>query len=120
MAKADNAHHFDWQDVGGIVVIHFKTTVLRDDRIIRVLFDQLEELIGAGRTKMVLNFSGLEAFASYAIGKLIHFNDKLKAPSGRLALCALPPMVEEIVDILNLHKKFQIYPTERAALESFV
>ena len=30
------------------------------------------------------------------------------------------PTVEEIIDIMNLHKRFQIYATEQAALESFV
>ena len=46
-------------------------------------------------------------------------NNKLQAPDGRLALCALSPMVDEIMDIMRLRKQFNIYPTEREALESF-
>lgn len=117
---SENEHLFEWQDVGGVTVVHFKTPHLRDERRIRAIFDQLDELVAGGRTKVVMNFSGLEAFASYAIGKLIRFNDRLQPPEGRLALCELSPMVEEIIDIMNLHKRFQIYPTEQAALESFV
>jgi anti-anti-sigma factor len=113
-------HHFEWEDAGGIAVVRFTINVLRDDRIIRTLFDQIDEqLIGTGRVRIVLNFAGLEAFASYAIGRLIALNDKLPAQGGRLALCQLPPMVSEIIDIMKLRKRFAIYDTEQAALESF-
>jgi anti-anti-sigma factor len=113
-------HHFEWEDAGGIAVVRFTTTVLRDDRIIRNLFDQIDEqLVAAGRSRIVMNFGGLEAFASYAIGRLIALNDRLPAQGGRLALCSLAPLVNEIIDIMKLRKRFQIYSTEREALESF-
>lgn len=113
-------HNFEWEDAGGVAVIRFTTPVLRDDRIIRSLFDQIEDqLLGAGRTKVVMNFAGLEAFASYAIGKLITLNDKVAAAGGRLALCDLAPMVAEIIDLMKLRRRFSIYPTERQALDSF-
>jgi anti-anti-sigma factor len=113
-------HHFEWEDAGGVTVVRFTTTVLRDDRVIRDLFNQLEEqLVAAGRTRIVMNFAGLEAFASYAIGRLISLNDRLPVQGGRLALCNLVPQVSEIIDIMNLRKRFRIYDTERDALESF-
>ena len=120
MSAPPARHHFEWEDANGVAVVHFKTTLLRDDRVIRTLFEQLDaQLIEAGRTKIVVNFHGLEAFASYAIGKLIALNGKLPGLGGRLALCDLPPMVEEIIDIMNLRKRFAIYASEREALESF-
>ena len=113
-------HNFEWEDAGGIAVVRFTNKVLRDDRIIRTLFDQLDEqLIAAGRTRIVMNFGGLEAFASYAIGRLIALNDRLPHQGGRLALCHLAPMVGEIIDIMKLRKRFNIYDTEHDALESF-
>ena len=120
MSEPASKHLFEWQDVGGVAVVQFRTTVLRDERQIRGIFDQLDELVTAGQTKVVMSFAGLEVFASYAIGKLIRFNDRLRPPEGRLALCELTPIVEEIIEIMNLQKRFQIYPTEQAALESFV
>jgi anti-sigma B factor antagonist len=112
--------YIEWEDAGGVAVVRFTTAVLRDERMIRAVFDHLEELIAAGRSRMVINFTGIEAFASFAIGKLIRLNERLRGDAGRLALCALTPIVEEIVDIMNLRRVFAIYPTERAALESFV
>lgn len=112
-------HYFEWEDAGGVAVVRLTITILREERIIRELFEQLDKLVAEGRNRVVLNLSGLQAFASYAIGKLILFDNKLQPPEGRLALCALSPMVAEIMDIMRLRKKFNIYDTEREALESF-
>jgi anti-sigma B factor antagonist len=119
MSAPTTPHYFEWEDAGGVAVIRFTTPFLRDDRIIRQIYEQIDQLIAAGRTKILMNFGGLQAFASYAIGKLIALNDKLKLPPGRLALCSLSPMVAEIIDIMQLRKRFHIYDSEREALESF-
>jgi anti-sigma B factor antagonist len=119
MATPPERYYFEWDDVGGIAVVRFTTPRLTDDRVIRQIFTQIEQMIEAGRSKIILNFGGLEAFASYAIGKLIVLNDKLKAAAGRLALCSLSPLVVEIIDIMNLRKRFHIYGNEQQALESF-
>jgi anti-anti-sigma factor len=120
MSSPQPRHYFEWDNVGGIAVIRFTTSTLRDERIIRTVFDALDDLIDSGQTKMVIAFTGLDVFASFAIGKLIKLNDRLAAADGRLVLCALTPIVAEIVDLMNLRRKFTIYPTEREALESFV
>jgi anti-anti-sigma factor len=112
--------HFEWQDVGGIAVVRFTTTILREEHLIRIIFDELNQLVAANRMRIVLNCSGLEAFASYAVGKLIGFSSRLKKAGGRLVLCELSTILEEIVDIMNLHKQFEICATEQEALESFV
>ena len=119
MSAPTAPHFFEWEDAGGVAVLRFTTPHLRDDRIIRQVFDQIEQLLAAGRNKVVMNFAGLQAFASYAIGKLIVLNDKLQGPKGRLALCCLTPMVTEIIDIMRLRKRFNIYDSEREAIESF-
>ncbi len=119
MSAPTPAHYFEWDDAGGVAVIRFTTPFLRDDRIIRQIYEQIEQLVAAGRTKVVMNLGGLQAFASYAIGKMIALNDKLQGPAGRLALCSLSPMVAEIIDIMRLRKRFNIYDSEREALESF-
>ena len=111
---------FEWEDAGGVTVVRFTTGVLRDDRIIRMLFEELGKLLEqSGRRQVLLNFTGVQAFASYAIGKLISLNAKLKPPAGHLALCCLTPIVDEIIDIMNLRKHFDIHATEQEALESF-
>jgi anti-anti-sigma factor len=111
---------FEWTDVGGIAVVRFTVNVLRDERIIRDLFDALDGLVENGRTRIVLNFAGIQMFASYAIGKLITLDNRITKEGGRLVMCELTPVVEEIVDIMRLRRRFTIVKTEREALESFV
>jgi anti-anti-sigma factor len=119
MSEPAKRHLFEWEDAGGIALLRFSTPQLRDDRIIRTLFEQVEQLAESGRTRVVMNFTGVEGFASYAIGKLISLNAKLPALGGRLVLCCLTPIVDEIIDIMGLRKKFIICKTEQEAIESF-
>lgn len=109
---------YEWEDAAGIVIVRFNTASLLDDRAIRRLFEHLEQMIDGGRSRFILNFTGLEGLASYAIGKLVSLNARLTPPAGRLALCCLTPVVNEIIDIMSLRKRFAIYPTERAAMEA--
>jgi anti-anti-sigma regulatory factor len=109
----------EWDDVGGIKVVRFNTRSLRDDRLIRAIFQEIDQLLVGTDRRVVLNFAGVEAFASYTIGKLVALNDRLP-PEGRLALCCLTSTINEIIDIMRLRKKLQIYKTEREALDSFV
>src|SRR6478672_7273899 len=45
--SAPPRHDFEWEDAAGVAVVRFTTTKLRDDRLIRALFDQLEQqLVG--------------------------------------------------------------------------
>lgn len=120
MSAPSSRPGIEWQDIGGVAVVHFITPVLRDERAIQAAFDALNGLLEGGRTHVVINFHGLKGIASLAIGKLVRLNDRLQPPDGRLVLCALTPIVDEIMDIMQLRKRFHIYPTEQAALESFL
>ena len=120
MSAPKPVNSFEWSDVGGITVIHFTVTILRDEHIIRSIFDDIDRLVESGRNRMVINFTGIEGFASYAIGKLISLDKRIKQQVGRLVMSDLTPIVEEIVDIMNLRRMFTIMKTEREALESFV
>lgn len=112
--------YVEWDEVGGICVIRFTTPTIRDDRIIRVIFEQINKLVNeVGYHRLVLNFAGIEAFASYAIGQLVVLNKKLQPPEGRLVLCNLTPIVGEIIDILNLRKQLKICRSEQDAIQSF-
>lgn len=109
----------EWAEVGDVVVAHFTTTALLDIHIIQRTFEECDRLLATGRTKMVLNFRNLTAFASYAIGKLNAVNNRFAQQGGRLVLCELTPVLNEIIDLMNLRRLFVIVPTEREALDSF-
>ncbi len=111
----------EWEDANGTYVVRFTTPSLRDDRVIRAVFGQIDQLMAeSSRRRLILNFGGVEVFASYTIGKLVALNKSLQPPNGRLALCCLTASVNEIIDIMSLRRLFNIYPTEQDALDSFL
>jgi anti-sigma B factor antagonist len=121
MSAPAGKQSIEWEEANGVNIVRFATPSLRDDRLIRTIFEQIDQLlIDTGRRKLILNFSGVEAFASYTIGKLVALNKNLQTPTSRLALCCLTASVNEIIDIMRLRKQFNIYPTEQTALDSFV
>jgi anti-sigma B factor antagonist len=118
-SPAGKLHYFEWEDAGGVAVVRFTTKVIREDEVIRAVFDNLVRLVDEGGVRrMIINFGGLEAFASFAIGRLIALHDRLSKAGGELILCNLSPLVAEIVDIMSLRKRFKIRNTEQDALQA--
>jgi anti-sigma B factor antagonist len=109
-----------WDEAGSAAVARFTVHSIRDEQLIQRIFEQLNRLADEyGRHKLVLDFGGVEAFASLTIGKLVALNTRLRQLGGRLALCNLTPAVAEVIDIMRLGRVFAIYPTQQDALQSF-
>jgi anti-sigma B factor antagonist len=109
----------EWEEVADVTVVRFAVPRLLELEEILGVFDPLDQLAdgGDGR-RLLLNFAGLEAMGSYAVGRLIGLDRRLRSAGGVLALCDLTPVVEEILDIMKLRRRFRIYPTEQAALQA--
>jgi anti-anti-sigma factor len=106
---------FSVDTVGDVTVVAFTNPYVRDDRLIRSLFETIDEL-KPRPTKILFDFTGVEAFAPYAIGKLIALNASCAEQKIRLVLCQLTPIISEIIDIMALRKRFKIYDTRQEAL----
>jgi anti-anti-sigma factor len=120
MPSSSKQHWITWEESDGVNVVRFTTPDLRDDQVIRAIFEQIDQLLlDTNRNSLLLNFIGVDRFASYTIGKLVTLNKRLQPPQGRLALCCLTEIVEEIFDIMRLRRQFNIYRSEQEALESF-
>jgi anti-anti-sigma factor len=112
-------HCFEWDEVGDVTVIRFTVRSIRADEVINRLFGEINQLVEAGRTRLVLDFGAVQDFASLTIGKLIALHKRLRPPEGRLALCHLTPVVAECLAVMNLDRHFHIYATQEEALRSF-
>jgi anti-anti-sigma factor len=112
-------HCFQWDEVGSVTVARFTVRAIRVDDDINSIFEELNRLVDEGHTKMLLDFSSVQHFASLTIGKLMALHRRLQPPKGRLALCHLTPVVAEILSIMRLTRYFHIYPTQEEALRSF-
>jgi anti-anti-sigma factor len=119
MPASPTRHRIQWDDVAGVTVVWFTIPSIRTEEDIYAIFDELDRLIEQGRTRLVLDFAAVKDFASLTIGKLLALNKKLQPPTGRLVLCHLTPVVNEIITIMGLNRHFLIYRTQEEALQSF-
>ncbi len=112
-------HCFEWDEVGDVTVIRFTVRSIRADEVINRVFGEINQLVEAGRTRLVLDFGAVQDFASLTVGKLIALHRRLQPPAGHLALCNLTPVVAEGLTVMNLDRHFHIHKTQEEALRSF-
>lgn len=75
-----------------------------------------QERIAGGGQVMVLDFSGVGYVSSAGLRCLLVVAKKLQAIRGRLALCGMVPMVEEVMKISGFHTLLTIRPTRAEAV----
>lgn len=71
----------------------------------------------AGARKLVLDMARVTTVDSSGIGALVSAYSATADCGGRLALCRLPPKVLEILQVTQLIGVFEVYASEREALE---
>ena len=70
-------------------------------------------LIGAGQSKLLVDFSGVDFVASAGLRVVLTVLKKVKAANGAFALCAVQAQVREVLDITGFTSMMQIH-AERA------
>ena len=80
-------------------------------RMLRVV----EEL---GCRRVVLNLAAVERVDSLMIGKIIALYKTARAVGGRVALCALNPLLADALEALHINRLLAIYPTEPEAVQA--
>jgi anti-sigma B factor antagonist/stage II sporulation protein AA (anti-sigma F factor antagonist) len=78
----------------------------------------LDEAV-AGRTPVVLDFSGVDYISSMGLRVLMMAAKQMRAANARICVAALQPVVEEIFDIARFKHVLEAFPSVRAALQKF-
>ncbi len=119
MASGQGGRWLERADLGAVTVVRLKPARVVDDDTTRTVFDPIYSLVEeAGRKQLVLNLAASEYLSSLALGKLVGLRRKVRAGSGRLALCRLAPAVEGSLESTHLRQLFNVYDTEQEALQS--
>src|SRR5262249_15952765 len=63
-----------------------------------------------GCRRVVVNFADVERVESAMIGKILALHKTARALGGRVALCAVNPMLTEALESLHLTRLLDIYP----------
>ena len=79
----------------------------------------VSEALEAGARNILVNLSGVTTIDSSGIGELVSAFTTAANRGGSLKLCTLPAKVSDILQITQLITVFEVFETEREALDSF-
>lgn len=105
-------------DAAGVTLVHLSRADLANEVEVATVSDQLDALIRAGRSRLVLNCSRARHFSSQAIGTLVQAHKRCGAAGGKLKLCGLRPETDQLLDLMGLKRLFEIHPDDHQALQS--
>ena len=103
-----------------VFVIYFTDMKIIDDPRIGEIAEDLEKCLTNIETdKILLSFRGVAFMGSAMIGKIIDFKRKCDNAGIDLRFCNICDNIMDAVTILQLHKRWKIFPTETEGIESF-
>lgn len=79
----------------------------------------IQEALGNGAKKLLINMSRVSMLDSSGIGELVSAYTTVVGRGGKLKLTSLPPKVTDILTITQLITVFDVYDKEEEALQSF-
>jgi anti-sigma B factor antagonist len=80
---------------------------------------KIQELFSQKRYKIVLNTKNLIYVSSIGFGALLGNIRKARENRGDIRLANVHPDVLEVLQMMEFHQIFQIYPTEDSAVRAF-
>jgi anti-sigma B factor antagonist len=69
--------------------------------------------------RLVVDFSDVSLISSTFLSKLILLQRRIDATRGKLRLCEMTPIVQQVFRTSNLDRLFKIDRDQRTAIESF-
>jgi anti-anti-sigma factor len=70
-------------------------------------------------TKAVLDLSKLRFLDSSGLGSFLSCLRKVNAKGGDLKLCGMSPQVRTVIELVRMHRIFDIYGTKEEAVRAF-
>jgi anti-sigma B factor antagonist len=109
------------QETNGVKVVRFQDRQLFDEKTVREAAEQIAAELPneGGPIRLVVDFSDVTLISSTLLSKLILLQRRVEATRGKLRLCEMSPIIQQVFRTSNLDRLFQIDRDQRTALESF-
>ena len=106
------------RDANGVEIIKLegKITIGSGDSQLR---EVISNGINAGKSKILLDMSGVTTIDSSGIGELVGSYTTVTNRGGKLKLLHLPAKLNELLHVTQLITVFEVYDSEEEALKSF-
>jgi anti-sigma B factor antagonist len=103
----------------GVKVVRFHDRQLFDERTVREVAEQITVRLpnDGSRIKLVLDFSDVGLISSTLLSKLILLQRRVDASQGKMRLCELSPVLQQVFRTSNLDRLFGIDRDLRSSLE---
>ncbi len=76
-------------------------------------------IISRGEKKVIIDFSAVSYIDSSGLATLIEMFQRLKKIGGKLRFSNMEQKIKNVFEITKLHKLFEIFDTQEAALKDF-
>lgn len=105
------------RDNGGVTVIELGGRL--DSNTSKVLEDKIMEVLGQGKTKVLMDFKDVDYINSTGLRVLLLALQQLKKVQGKLVLSSIKDYMKEVFEISGYTEIFPIFATEEEALAQF-
>ena len=99
-----------------IISLQGKITIGAGDTQLR---ETIAQALANGKTKILLDMSGVTTIDSSGIGELVGAYTTVTNRGGKLKLLHLPAKLNELLHVTQLITVFEVYENERDAVASF-
>ena len=108
-------------ETNGITVVRFLDHQLFDERTVREVADQVAAALpnDGSPIRLVVDFSDVNLVSSTLLSKLILLQRRVEASRGKLRLCEMSPIIQQVFRTSNLDRLFSIDRDQRTSIESF-
>lgn len=90
-----------------------------DTEVAYQLESGLSDIISRDSVKLLLNFNKVRIMNSTAMGVLLSTAEDARKQNGTMKLCCLSEHVREVLDLVGVSSLFEIFDTEKEAVQSF-
>jgi len=111
----------DVHEVDGVKVVRFLDRQLFDERTVRDVADQIAAILpnDGSPIRLVLDFTDVALISSSLLSKLILIQRRVDGTRGKLRLCELSPVLQQVFRTSNLDRLFSIDRDQRTSLAAF-
>ena len=116
-----SAPRINVRETDGVKVVRFQDRQLFDERTVRGVSEQIAAALpnDGSPIRLILDFSDVSLISSSLLSKLILLMRRVDGTRGRLRLCEMSPVLQQVFRTSNLDRLFHIDRDLRAALSAF-
>ena len=108
-------------ETNGVKVVRFQDHQLFDERTVREVADQIAAALpnDGSPIRLILDFTDVNLVSSTLLSKLILLQRRIEGSRGKLRLCEMSPIIQQVFRTSNLDRLFSIDRDQRTSLDAF-